>query len=391
MSGSADGAKPRREGFVLGSVRGTPVILANSWFFIAGVTVLIFGPQLQAIYPDLGLRAYGVAFAYALLLLVSVFIHELAHAVASKMFGWTTHKIVLNLWGGHTEFDFSKATPGKALVVAFAGPVANFVLAGLGALLRLVLVDGATPGPVSLGMAIVLLLTNIFIWANLLIGLFNVLPGLPLDGGRLVESIVWKSTGSQEKGTIAAGWAGRVIVVLIVAVALGGPYVQGTTPDLTTTFIVVLLAGFLWMGASASIKGAAIRLRLPEINAGTLAVPAVSASSQCSVAQLWTLRGEYPQQPIVLFGEDGRPSAVVDENALAHVPPQAAALTPATSVARALSQGAYVPNVAAGSELVSYLAQLPDTEYAVIDLDGKITGLLSQAKVVAAITGKPIH
>lgn len=383
MSRPAHGAKTAREGFVIGSVRGTPIILANSWFLIAAVTVLIFGPQLQRAYTGLGGSAYAVAFAYALLLLFSVLIHELAHAVAAKMYGWQTHKIVLNLWGGHTEFDFSKATPGKALVVAFAGPIANFVLAGLGFLLQLIL-----PDPVSLGAAIALLLTNIFIYANLLIGIFNVLPGLPLDGGRLVESIVWKSTGSQEKGTIAAGWAGRIIVVAIVLAALGIPYLQGGQPELTTTFIVLLLAGFLWMGASAAIKGASIRLRLPAISAGTLATPAISASTACTVAQLWTLRGEYPQEPIVLYGADGRPCAVVDEYALAHVPPEVAASTPATAVARVLSQGAYVPDVAQGQELVSYLAQLPDTEYAVINLDGKVTGILSQAKVVSAITGK---
>lgn len=384
MSSPAHGAKARREGFVIGSVRGTPIILANSWFFIAGVTVLIFGPQLQSIYPGLGARAYAVAFAYALLLLFSVLIHELAHAVAAKLYGWPTHKIVLNLWGGHTEFDFSKATPGKALVVAFAGPIANFVLAGLG-----FLVKGALLDPTSVGAEIALLLAKIFVYANLLIGAFNVLPGLPLDGGRLVESIVWKSTGSQEKGTIAAGWAGRIIVVVLVAAALGIPYLQGGQPELTTTFIFLLLAGFLWMGASASIKGAGIRLRLPAISAGTLAAPAISAANTCTVAQLWTLRGQYPQEPIVLYGADGRPCAVVDEFALAHVPPEVAATTPATAVARSLSQGAYVPDVAKGEELVAYLAQLPDTEYAVINLDGRVTGLLSQAKVVSAITGKP--
>ncbi|MFC8303395.1 site-2 protease family protein [Specibacter sp. NPDC057265] len=389
MSSPDNGTKVRNEGLVLGSVRGTPVILANSWFIIAAVTVLIFGPQLQGIFPTLGWGAYGIAFAYALLLLISVFLHELAHAVSAKLYGWTTHRIVLNLWGGHTEFDFSKASPGKALVVALAGPLANFALAALGYLFRWAFIDAGASTTVAMNVAV--LLSNIFIWANLLLGLFNILPGSPLDGGRLVESIVWKATGSQEKGTIAAGWAGRVIVVLIVAGFLLVPYLRGRTPELTSSFIVVLLAGFLWMGASASIKGATIRLRLPQITAGSLAAPAVSASSQCSVAQLWTLRGEFPAAPIVLHGADGRPSGVVDEHALAHVPSQAAGLTPANSVARALSAGAYVPATAAGAELVQYLAQLPDTEYAVIDPQGRITGLLSQAKVVAAITGKPLR
>lgn len=385
MSGAAGVSSGPREGLVLGRIGGTPVILANSWFFIAAVTVLIFGPQLQNGFPALGAGAYAVAFIYAVLLLISVFLHELAHALAAKMYGWPTHKIVLNLWGGHTEFDFTRATPWKALVVALVGPMVNFALAGLGTLLQLALPTGGTS---DLGLAIAVLLSNIFIWANLLIGIFNVLPGLPLDGGRLVESIVWKTTGSQEKGTIAAGWAGRIIVVLIVLGFLIVPYLRGGQPDLTTSFIVLLLAGFLWMGASASIKGASIRLRLPTISAGDLAVPAVSASAACSVAQLWTLRGEYPHEPIVLYGSDGRPNGVVDEHALAHVPPQAAALTPATSVARSLSPGAYVPGAAAGPDLVAYLAKLPDTQYAVIDPQGKVTGLLSQSVVVRAITGK---
>ncbi|MGO4385380.1 M50 family metallopeptidase [Specibacter sp. RAF43] len=383
MSGGGTATRPRREGLVLGSVRGTPIILANSWFLIAAITVVIFGPQLQKSLPDLGARAYLVAFAYALLLLFSVFIHELAHAVAAKIYGWPTHKIVLNLWGGHTEFDFTKATPGRALVVAFAGPLANLVLAGLGYALLL-----AVPQPTSLGLAVTHLLVNIFIWANLLIGAFNVLPGLPLDGGRLVESIVWKSTGSLEKGTIAAGWAGRIIVVLIVLGVLAVPLLGGGRPDLTTTFIMVLLAGFLWMGATQAIKGAGMRLRLPRITAGELARPAVGASVECNVAQLWTLRGRHPGVPIVLCAVDGRPVAVVDEHALANVPPQVAATTPATAVGRNLSPGAYVPADASGADLVQYLSQLKDTEYAVIDPQGRVTGLLSQAKVVAALTGK---
>ncbi|WP_104091557.1 site-2 protease family protein [Arthrobacter sp. GMC3] len=384
MSGAPPVTKPRREGLVIGSVRGTPIILANSWFVIAAFTVAIFGPQLQSVLPSLGWRAYLVAFAYALLLLFSVLIHELSHALAAIMYGWPTHKIVLNLWGGHTEFDFNKATPGRAVVVAFVGPIANFVLAGLGYLVGQLLPTGQG----TLGIVVAHLLVSIFIWANLLIGFFNVLPGLPLDGGRLVESIVWKATGNQERGTVAAGWAGRIIVILGLAVAAAYAYLNGAQPSLSTAFIVVLLAGFLWMGASASIKGAAMRLRLPAITASALAAPAVSAPLEVSVAQLWSLRAAHPSEPIVLCSADGRPAAVVVESALANVPPNLAAHTSAHAVARPLSPGAHVPGSANGAELVQYLSQLPDTEYAVIDDHGRVTGLLSQAKVVAAITGK---
>lgn len=380
---SKETPKVRREGFKLGSILGTPIILANSWFLIAAATVIFFGPQLTNAYPALAWRGYLVAFAYSLLLLFSVFVHELAHALTAKMYGWPTHKIVLNLWGGHTEFDFDKATPGKAVVVAFAGPLTNLILAALAYPLV-----HSLPVPTTMWEAVVGILANIFMWANLLIGFFNVLPGLPLDGGRLVESIVWKATGSLEKGTVAAGWAGRIIVVLLVALVIGVPLLQGDQPSITNTLIALLLAGFLWAGATASIKGAGIRMRLPAISAGALAAPAVGAHADWSVAQLWSLRAAHPSAPIVLCAPDGRPNGIVDEFALSNVPPQVAGHTLASAVARKLSPGAYVPESAGGLELVQYLSALPDKDYAVIDHSGRVTGLLSQAKVVQAITGK---
>ncbi|WP_125611977.1 site-2 protease family protein [Specibacter cremeus] len=372
-----------REGIPLGHIAGVPIVLAQSWFVIAAFTVIVFGPQLQRIHPDMGIWGYVIAFCYALLLLFSVLVHELAHALSAKMYGWPIHKIVLNLWGGHTEFDGGKSRPGAAVVVAFAGPVANFVLAGIAYLVYL-----AAPAGTGLAGAVLLLLGNIFIWANLLIGGFNILPGLPLDGGRLVESIVWKATGSQEKGTIAAGWAGRIVTILIVIVGLGWPVWLGGGPDLTTIVVTLFLAGFLWMGASASIANARLRLRLPTVTAGSLAVPAVGAPATCSVAQLWAMRAAHPSAPIILCSAEGRPSAVVDEPSLANVPPAIAGHTPATSVARTLAPGAYVPQQAAGAELVQYLAQLAGSEYAVIDAEGRVTGLLQQAVVVAALQGK---
>ncbi|MDQ6740732.1 MAG: site-2 protease family protein [Actinomycetota bacterium] len=368
----------------MGRIAGIPIVLAYSWFLIAAVTVFLFGPQLAQGYPGLGAGAYGVAFIYALLLLFSVLVHELAHALMAKVYHWPTQKIVLNLWGGHTQFENFTATPGRSLLVAFAGPVANIALAGLGWLLL-----NNLAVPQTLQAAVLSTLVNIFVWANLLIGAFNVLPGLPLDGGRLVESIVWKATGSQEKGTVAAGWAGRIIVVLLVLAVVGLPLLNGGQPSSTNILVTVFIAGFLWLGATTAISNARMRLRLPEISAGRLSDRAVGMPDGSSVAQVLAVGGSNPGLSIVLCTPDGRPSAIVDQNVLASVPGAVAVNTPATAVARNLAAGAYVPQSASGQELVQYLAQLAGSEYAVIDQRGQVTGVLSQAVVVAAITGKP--
>jgi Zn-dependent protease len=371
-------ATGRKEGITLGRVAGVPVILAYSWFIVAAFIVLVYGPQLVGRFPEIGFAAYIVALAYAVLLLLSVLVHELAHALSARAFHWPTAKIVLTLWGGHTQFGNFSGTPGRSLAVALAGPAANFLLAGAGYLTWPLFTRGTVGAE----------LAGIFVYANLLVAVFNVLPGLPLDGGRIVESAVWKATGSQEKGTVAAGWSGRIIAALLVLVVVGLPMLQGGQPSLQVMLITILVCIFLWMGASAAIQNARMRLRLPEISAAKLMHPAVSFVAGTTVAQVRGAIGGSQETAVVLVAATGQPEAVVDLGALAAVPDALADTTPVNAVARALAPGAYVPEAAAGQELIQYLAQLAGSEYAVINRQGQVTGMLHQRTVVAAITGK---
>lgn len=381
VSRPAQHGAARREGIPLGRISGIPVVLAWSWFIIAAFVVVVFGPQVADLYPGIGLGAYGVALAYAVLLAASVLIHELAHALSARVFGWPTTRIVLNLWGGHTQFENFAASPGRSLIVALAGPAANLVLALIGWVALLLL------EPVG----VVNLLANILVWANFLVAVFNVLPGLPLDGGRIVESAVWRLTGSQEKGTVAAGWTGRVIAVGLIAAAVLIPLLIGRQPGVTTVLVAVVMGGFLWLGATSAITNARMRLRLPAVSAGRLKHAAVGMPAGTSVLQVRRVLDDRPGIAVVLTGPDGLPEAVVDSGALTAVPDSQAETTPANAVARALAPGAYVPEFAEGQELVQYLARLAGSEYAVTNRQGAVTGLLQQSTVIAAITGRSHH
>ncbi|MET4538963.1 Zn-dependent protease [Arthrobacter bambusae] len=370
-------ATSKKDGIPLGKIAGIPVFLAYSWFVIAGFTVIVYGPALLVRMPDLGIGAYFVALGYALLLAVSVLVHELAHALSAKVFNWPTEKIVLNLWGGHTQFENFTASPGRSVIVALAGPASNFVLAaGMWAVLSTGVLSGVSD-----------ILANILMWANLLIGLFNILPGLPLDGGRLVESAVWKATGSQDKGTIAAGWSGRIIVAALVIWFIGLPLISGSPLDINLMLITVLVCGFLWMGASSSIHHAKLRSRLYLVSAAGLAERAVGVPNSATVADVLDI-APTGSPAVVICGPDGKPQGVVDFGAAAAVPPQSTTTTPVTAVAHALGAGAYVPEWSKGQELIQYLARLEGGEYAVVDHNGIVTGLLRQQAVVTAITGK---
>ena len=370
-------APPRKEGIPLGRIAGVPVVLAHSWFIIAAFTVIVYGPVLEGRNPALGVAAYVIAFGYALLLLISVLVHELAHALTARIYGWPTEKIVLNLWGGHTQFESFTATPGRSVLVALAGPAANFVLAG-GAWLVL---------ETSSLSSVAAMLLNIFMWANFVIAIFNVLPGLPLDGGRMVESAVWKATGSQAKGTVAAGWGGRVIVVAMAYWFIARPLMAGDPPDFSFLMITVLVGGFLWMGASASIQQGTLRGRLPLISAARLAAPAIGLPVTTSVQDALG-RGAGGAYAVVACGPDGRPEGLVDPEALASVPRAAAAATPLSAVSFALAAGAYVPEWSRGEELLQFLSRVEGRHYAVVDHNGRVTGLLTQEAVLAAMTGK---
>ena len=369
-------AEERREGIPLGRVFGIPVSLAWSWFVIAAFIVVVFSPNVARALPGIGtLAAYLVALAYAVLLALSVLIHELAHAVSAKAFGWPGARIVLTLWGGHTQFGSFNATPGRSLMVAMAGPAANFILAGIGFAADRIWAPAGVTG----------LLLGILVWANFLVALFNVLPGLPLDGGRLVESAVWRSTGSQERGTLAAGWTGRIIAVGIAVYFLLLPALRGEQPNLQLIVVAVLIAGFLWSGASASIANARLRLRVPHVAVRELMQPASGIASDARVADIDRLLMRRPPGHVLLVSAAGIPEAVVDAGSLAAVPAPLRATTPASTVARALAPDAVVSVDAVGKDLIDHLARIAGSEYAVVD-GGAVVGLLFQGTVVEAVT-----
>lgn len=351
--------------------------LAPSWFVIAALIVFMFGPDIQRMFPGIGFNAYVIAFLYAVLLAVSVLIHEAAHALTARSFGWDASEIVLTLWGGHTQFKAAHATPWKSLAVALAGPFANLVLAGLGYLLELALQPTGPGG----------LLLSVLVWANFLVAIFNLLPGLPLDGGRLVETIVWSATGSQTKGTVAAGWAGRVIVLALVGYFLVLPFATGQQPQLQMTIIVVMVCGFLWMGASQAIKYAGITTRVDGITAANLMEPAAGVPQNISLAQLDEHFGSFTGS-IFLVTPEGQPIAIVDPGAAGRVPAPLRTTTPLASVSRFPARIPVVRATDSGRAMVDYLAKFDAEEIAVADDNGQICGLMRQDRIVDAVLGK---
>ena len=294
MAASTEDSTRPAPGLLLATIGGVPVYIGRSWPIIAVVIVATFGPDVARQRPELGLGAYAVALAYAVLLLVSVLAHEAAHAVVATRSGYRVNRVVADLWGGHTAYDSSTARPGASALVAIAGPAANALLALVG---WLAIPD--VPGDIPSLLVVAIVYTNAFVAA------FNLLPGLPLDGGFLVDSLVWRITGNRESGLIAAGWCGRVVTVLVVLWFVGRPLTERPAAGSVQRRLGAVHRGLSLGGRHQRDPDRARSRLLAGIRIDSVWRRAASLPARASAAQALALRASGPGGTVVVVEDDG--------------------------------------------------------------------------------------
>jgi Zn-dependent protease len=364
-------------GWVIGHAAGAPVILARSWIVAAAVLTVLFAPTARTFAPGLGPGStYAVAFVFVVLLFASVFLHELAHGFVARARGLQVHEFAITLWGGHTSFAGAGASAGTSALIAVVGPVTNLVLAGAA--------WAAASAVASDGLLVALLYSAAF--ANAFVGIFNLIPGLPLDGGRVLEAAVWRATGDRYRGTVVAGWAGRAVAVAVVLWAVALPLSRGDRPGLFGLLWAVLIGGFLWSGASSAITGAAAQRAVEGLSALRLGRPAAVVGLGSTVADAARAAQAAGVTHVVVLAQDGRPAAYVDSTAAASVPLNAYPTTNVLAVAVPIPVGATVDAAAIGTDLAQTVNRVASFSrvMAVVDA-GRVTGLLFTSDVVAAL------
>ncbi|MGW9419484.1 site-2 protease family protein [Cellulosimicrobium funkei] len=371
-------AGPRTKGWVIGRVVGAPVILTPSWFLAAAILTVLFAPTVQRLAPHLGPEIYLVSFAFVLLLFASVFLHEVAHALVARARGQHVTELAVTLWGGHTAYSGTSARPLDGFLISVVGPLTNLALA--------VVFWVTFQAQPTFSVPALLLYAAAF--SNAFVGFFNLLPGLPLDGGQILESAVWAATGSRTKGTVAAGWVGRAVAVGVVAWALVWPLTYGGRPDLWTVAWAALIGAFLWSGAGQAITVGRTREAVSGLTVRSLARPAVAVPSTATVGEVGrsvALAGGAHVVAVLVDGA-GRPLGYVDPAAAAAVPPDAAETTPVGAVAVPLPGAATIDAHGAGQDMLAELSRVGrDAAVVVVTDGGRVVGALEVARVVAAL------
>ena len=368
-------------GWHLATIGGVPVYIGKSWPFIALFIAATYGPGVVNSHPELGVGAYVVAVAFAVLLLLSVLAHEASHALVATRMGYRVNRVVADLWGGHTAYDSSSARPGASALVAIAGPAANALLAAVGWLAM-----SAVP------LGITSLLVGAIVYANAFVAGFNMLPGLPLDGGFLVDSLVWRITGSRESGLIAAGWCGRAVTVLVVLWFVGWPLLNAQPPDLFNVLLGVFIGSFLWVGATNAIRGGRGSRLLAGIRIDSVWRPAAVLPARASAAQALALRGGGPGGTAVVVEDDGRRAiGLVDDEALGAIPEQSLGGVSVTAVMRLQPDG-WVVEATPDQSIAAVVVAMQHLGIGAVPVrgrDGRITGIVLSSDLEAALSRRP--
>ncbi|NUP52678.1 MAG: site-2 protease family protein [Catenulispora sp.] len=379
-------------GIRLGRPFGIPIYVSPSWFVVAAFITVLLAPQHGDVSDpandfgnELGGWRYVLSLAYAVFLYGSVVVHELAHSAVAKRLGLPVRRIVIHFLGGVSEIEKEADTPGKAFWIAFVGPLTSAVLAAIGfGVYQLIPHDDT----VGLGQKVVATLVFGFWASNLLVALFNMLPGLPLDGGQVLRAAVWKASGKPMTGTTAAAWAGRGLA-LVVFVVMNLIYVRNGTIDPFGLGLAVFMAMFIWFGATQALVVAKLRQRIPGLSARAMTRRAISVEARVPLAEALRRAHEVNARGIVLVDGGGRPTGLVNEAQVIATPEQRRPWVEVGDVARPMEAGLMVGADLTGEALLDVLRANPAPEYLVVEVDGGIVGVLAAADVQAAFLGRP--
>jgi len=365
--------------FKVGTVAGIDIRVHYTWLF----AFLLIAWSLALGYFPSSNRSLGAGTDWllgiiaALLLFASVLVHELGHSLVAGARGLRVENITLFIFGGVSSIAKEASTARDEFLIAVVGPLISLLLAGV------FWVFGQLMPPASAVSA----LANYLALANLLLGLFNIVPGFPLDGGRVLRSIVWGVTGDLSRATRIASYVGQAVAFVLITWGV----VQALTGDFFGGLWIAFIGWFLNSGAEASRQQVTVR----SVLEGAPVTTVMDASPEAAPPGLsvrdfvleHALRHGQRALPVV---EDGRLVGIVSITDAKHLDQDAWATTPVGEVMTRMPLKTLTPqaDLTAALELMveNNIHQLP------IVSNGALVGMLSRGDVMRYLQlGRELH
>ena len=361
--------------FRIGRWFGFPIRIDYSWFPVAALVIWTFStrefPRALPFYPSSTYLAMGTA--AALLFFLSVLLHELGHALAGRMRGVTVEHITLFIFGGIAQAREEAKRPLDEFLLTAAGPLASLALAGIFHAARLAAEAWYAPPPVVTVLGFLALL-------NFILAVFNMIPGFPLDGGRIFRSIVWAVTGDLVRATRWATHGGRLFGGALIVLGLWnlsrGQFISGLWAAFIGWFVV--------NAATSSLRHFELRTLLRRIPVAAVMNPRgrvieASLSVEHAIPEYF-LRGRQEAYPVE---RDGTLIGIVDLAAVSEVPVDRRAATPVSAVTRPAEE---FPVAHPDESLVDALSRAgTGTPSLLVIRDGFVAGTLEPREIVGRV------
>jgi len=358
----------------IGSLFGIPLFLDPLWFIILTFVTLNFGLN----YLQWGnVLAGSAGLVMALLLFGSVILHELGHSIVARSQGIKVNSITLFLFGGIAAIEEESKTPGEALQVAIAGPSVSIALFVLLTLLSYIL-------PTS---SLASLMMGDLARINLILALFNLIPGLPLDGGQIFKAAVWKVTGDR---FLAVHWAARAGQILGWSAIAAGAALEFSTGELVGGLWLVLLGWFGVRNATTYDHVTTLQetlLKLVAADAMTREFRVVDANQTLrSFADLYLL--ETNTRPVYFAESDGRYRGMVSIDDLRLVERSQWESQTVQSIVHPIAE---IPHVTESTSLVEVINSMETKQLpwiTVLSPAGAVAGIIDRGDIVQLLVQK---
>jgi len=359
----------------LGKLFGIPLEVDASWFLILFlVASTLTTSYFPAALPDRTPVTYVMlGFFTALAFFGSLVLHELAHSLVARAGGLRITKVTLFLFGGVSQMEEEPRGPGHEFVVAIAGPLTSVVIAAV--------CWAAAIGSAAAGVTELLWVPLEYLaFISLSLAIFNLLPGFPLDGGRVLRAIVWAITRDLLKATKWASRSGQALGALFIAVAVLG-VLRGTFD-----FVWFAVMGwFLSTLAAGAYQQQLVRSALSDVTLGSImSSPAVLAPAEISLEEMahsYFLGGRHTRYPVI---KDGRVIGLIDIDRANEVPrADWASVTVADIASRDLADVVATPETTVDTVLPRLESDGPGAILVVED--GRLSGIVTRSDVIRLV------
>jgi Zn-dependent protease len=360
-------------GIPAGKIFGVPLVVSPMWIVLVVLGTLVAPSVIRQNVHVGTVGSYVVALALILLVYAAVLAHEASHVLVAKALGLRVGRVVLQLLGAVSEVLDEPQTPAREYLVAAVGPLTSVLLAGVAAAI------GGTFPEHSIGW----FLADSTATINGVVAVFNLLPGMPLDGGRLLRAALWHLTGDPMRGLLIAGWVGRGVgAATAVAGAVELRLAQGDEVSGIYLFAVALM---VWTNASWSIVQARRGAAIPRLEMSSLVRPALTVEAQLPLAEAVRRARDIGARALVVVDGRDRWSGIVSEAAVQATPTERQPWMSVSDLARPVEAGLVLSPGLSGEDLMNAMQQTPATEYLVAGADGALQGVLARTDLIAVL------